>query len=109
MKVETHKNSELTRLCELVEGMSVAMLTITDESWVTASRPMSPILMDSEGAIWFFTERSLPKTSQLLKLNLSFSGVADSTYVYISGHREFSADCARIDSLNCHRRSNRLS
>jgi general stress protein 26 len=99
MKVETQKNPELTRLCELVEDISVAMLTTADDAGAMVSRPMSPLLMDGAGAIWFFTDRNSSKTNQLLNLNLSFSDLSDSTYVSVSGHGEINTDRARIDEL----------
>ena len=39
MKTEPQRNAELTQLCELIEDMSVAMLTNLDDKGAMVSRP----------------------------------------------------------------------
>jgi general stress protein 26 len=90
--------TELTRLAELIGGMKVAMLTNRTHSTLV-SRPMAPLEMDHDGAIWFFTEEGAEKTDALQELNLSFSDEPKATYVSISGHGEIIHDRARIHAL----------
>jgi general stress protein 26 len=99
MKIETQKNVQLTRLAELIEDMNVAMLTTTDATNALVSRPMAPLQMDADGAIWFFTDGNSSKTTQLTNVNLSFVDGDDGTYVSVSGHGTIESDRTRIDEL----------
>lgn len=99
MKTEPQRNAELTQLCELIEDMSVAMLTNLDDKGAMVSRPMSPLEMDTNGALWFFTDRHSTKVEHLRVLNLAFTDPAQSTYVSLSGRGELNTDRARIDRL----------
>ncbi len=99
MKTEPQRTTELTHLCELIEPMSVAMLTNFDASGVIVSRPMSPLEMDVNGALWFFTDRRSTKVEHLRSANLSFVDEDNGTYVSISGHGEIETDHARIERL----------
>ena len=100
MKIKPQKTGELTKLGELVEDMSVVMLTtFEEEEGLLMSRPMSPQEMCEQGAIWFLTDPSTNKVKHLQVMNLGFSNESDSTYVSISGHGEIVDDHARIESL----------
>ena len=100
MKIKPQKTGELTKLGELIEDMSVAMLTTFNEAEdMLMSRPMSPQEMCEQGAIWFLTDPSSNKVKHLQVMNLGFSNESDSTYVSISGHGEIVDDRARIESL----------
>ena len=99
MKTEPQRTSELTQLCELIEHMSVAMLTNFEVSGAIVSRPMSPLEMDVNGALWFFTDRRSTKVEHLRFANLSFVDEDNGSYVSISGHGEIETDRARIERL----------
>ena len=100
MNIKPQKTDELTKLGELIEDMSVAMLTtFEEEEGLLMSRPMSPQEMCEQGAIWFLTDPNSNKVKHLQVMNLGFSNESDSTYVSISGHGEIVEDRARIESL----------
>lgn len=99
MKTEPQRSAELTQLCELIEDMSVAMLTSLDDQGALVSRPMSPLEMDINGTLWFFTDRRSTKAEHLRVLNLSFTDPAQSTYVSLSGRGELDTDRTHIERL----------
>ena len=100
MNIKPQKNDKLTKLGELIEDMSVAMLTtFEEEEGLLMSRPMSPREMCEQGAIWFLTDQHSNKVKHLQVMNLAFSNESDSTYVSISGHGEVVDDRALIESL----------
>ena len=100
MKIKPQKTGELTELGELIEDMSVATLTTFDGAeGMLMSRPISPLEMCEQGAIWFLADSSSNKVKHLQVMNLDFSNESDSTYVSISGHGEVVDDRARIESL----------
>jgi general stress protein 26 len=100
MNIKPQKTAELAKLSELLEDTSVAMLTTFDEAeGLLKSRPMSPLEMCEQGAIWFLTDPNSNKVKHLQVMNLGFSNESDSTYVSISGHGEIVDDRAKIESL----------
>lgn len=100
MNIKHQKTNELSKLGELIEDMSVAMLTTIDSAdGVLMSRPMSPQEMCEQGAIWFLTDPNSSKVKNLEEMNLGFSNEVTSTYVSIAGHGEIVDDRERIESL----------
>lgn len=100
MKIKPQATGELTKLGELIEDMSVAMLTtFEDAEQALMSRPMAPLELCEKGAIWFLTDPNSNKVKHLQVMNLGFSNESESTYVSISGHGEIVTDRARIESL----------
>jgi general stress protein 26 len=99
MNIVTQTNPQLTQLGELIKPMRVAMMTVIDEDSALISRPMAPLEMDVDGAIWFFTDLHSAKVRQLNAVNLSFSHEDDATYVSICGRGEIHTDRDMIERL----------
>ena len=100
MNIKPQNTHELTKLGELIEDMSVAMLTtFEEEEGLLMNRPMSPREMCEQGAIWFLTDPHSNKVKHLQVMNLGFPNESDSNYVSISGHGEIVDNRARIESL----------
>jgi general stress protein 26 len=99
MKIEEQITPELKQIADLIENISVAMLTTLDAAGAMVSRPMSPLEMDGAGAIWFFTDVRSTKVEQLAVAHLSFADLEKSTYVSISGRGEIYANHASIERL----------
>lgn len=99
MKTEPQRTPELTHLADLLDGMSIAMLTGPDDGVGLLSRPMAPLLMDGDGSVWFFTDAHSPKAARLDLLNLAFSDEGNATYVSLTGHGELLHERERIRQL----------
>ncbi len=99
MKVQQQTSAELTKVGDLVEGISTAMLTFIDANQTLISQPMAPIEMDSSGAIWSFTDINSDKVKHLDKLSLSFSAESSGVYVSLSGSGELISDKERVEEL----------
>jgi general stress protein 26 len=99
MKIAAQRSDELTRMARLIDGMSVAMLTHPSHDGYLVSRPMAPLAMDEDGAIWFFVDRTAQHGDQLRSVNLSFSDAGRSIYVSISGHAEVVGNRERIAEM----------
>ena len=99
MKIEPQSNTELIDLAKRIEGIDVAMMTTLDPDDSLVSRPMSPIEMDANGAIWFFTDLRSEKIEHLRVVNVAFSDEDNATYVSISGRGEIHAEEAHIKKL----------
>ncbi len=108
MKVQTQVHEGLARVAEKIEHSRVAMLTLCETGPAEAgdmafvSRPLTPLLMDSDGCIWFFTSQ---RTMHPLlgtrgqSANLAFSDEGDGKYVSIAGHADLRIDLALQDQL----------
>ncbi|MDZ4812781.1 MAG: pyridoxamine 5'-phosphate oxidase family protein [Pseudomonadota bacterium] len=92
MKIEAQDNAEFTRIGTLIEHFSVAMLTSIDGDGALISRPMSPLKMDANCAVWLFTDVRSAKVEQLRVINLTFSDPQRAIYVSLSGHGEIYAE-----------------
>jgi len=100
MKIQPQTNAERQKLATLIQPMdSVAMLTSQNAEGALVSRPMAPLEMDAQGAIWFFTDRNSAKVEQLRTLNLSFSDAERGTYVSLCGHGDLETDRSHIKRL----------
>ena len=99
MKIHAQSTAALTQLGKLIDDIPVAMLTNQDHDGTLVSRPMSPLEMDVNGALWFFTDVHSSKVEQLHKVNLSFADPGRASYVSLSGHGELENDQAHIKQL----------
>lgn len=99
MKIDPQTNPERRHLSELLAPMKVAMLTTADDHGALTSRPMSPLALDADGALWFFSDLRSSKLEHLGAVNLSFSDADKATFVSLAGHGELSSDPARIQAL----------
>ncbi len=99
MKIEKQDSPERQRLADLVEPARVAMLTTLDAQGQLTSKPMSPVAMDAQGCVWFFTDQHSTSPAQLERLNLSFCNVERSDYVSVVGRGELLDDRERAKAL----------
>jgi general stress protein 26 len=99
MRIAAQRSDELTRTARLIDGLSVAMLTHPSHDGYLVSRPMAPLEMDADGALWFFVDREAQHGEQLRSVNLSFVDAARSVFVSISGHAEIVGNRERIEAM----------
>lgn len=99
MKPDTQTSAERQHLADLIDDIPTAMLTTVEPDGSLASRPMAPLEMDEQGAIWFYTDLRSAKVEQLRAANLAFVDASDGTYVSLSGHGEIVTDRAHIERL----------
>ncbi len=96
MKIEAQTHSAFVELCGLIEQIPVAMLTNIDADGNLVSRPMSPIEMDRNGALWFFIDLRHAKVEHMGAANLSFADADRAIFVSMSGRGQIHMDRARI-------------
>jgi general stress protein 26 len=99
MKIANQTSAELTHVGKLIEYIPVAMMTNLDDDGALASRPMTTLEMDAQGALWFFTDVQSSKVDHLRAVNLSYSDSDKGAYVSLSGRAEIDTDRARIKRL----------
>lgn len=99
MKTEKQNNPGLTKLCQLIQHMTVSILTTIDDGGVLVSRPMLPLYLDGNCALWFFTDLRSEKIKHLDAINLNFVDSSRATYVTFSGHGELNTQRSYINRL----------
>ena len=97
------RENDLEKLRELVKDIDFCMLTTVDEGGDLHSRPMSSNGdIDANGDVWFFTNASSHKVSEINqtpKVNVSFADPENQRYVSVSGTAQLVHDRAKIDEL----------
>ena len=97
------REDDLGKLREMVKDIDFCMLTTVDENGGLHSRPMSSNGdIGKDGDIWFFTNASSHKVSEIAKLpkvNLSFADPDNQRYVSVSGKAQLVRDPKKIDEL----------
>ena len=102
--METHSREDaLQKLRELVKDIDFCMLTTIDENGDPHSRPMSSNGdIDPDGDLWFFTNVSSHKVSEIEnspKVNLSFADPDNQRYISITGEARMVRDRQKIEEL----------
>ncbi len=99
---QTQEN-DLEKLRTLVKDIDFCMLVTVDEDGTLHSRPMSANgEIDEDGNLWFFTNVSSHKVSEIAKLpkvNVSFADPDNQHYVSISGTAQLVSDRTKIHEL----------
>lgn len=99
MKTAAQTSEGMQKIVDLIKGIGPGMLTTPDHQGVLTSRPMMPLEVDANGAIWFFTKPSSDKEAPAGKVNLAFADTSDSKYVSISGSSTLIFDRAKVEEL----------
>jgi general stress protein 26 len=103
MSTPQRRADDLQKLRELVKEIDFCMLTTVDEKGDLHSRPMSSNGdIDHNGDIWFFTNASSHKVSEIVKLpkvNVSFADPDNQHYISISGNAQLVRDQNKIEEL----------
>ena len=103
MSAPQRRTDDLQKLRELVKDIDFCMLTTVDENNDLHSRPMSSNgNIDPDGDLWFFTNASSHKVSEIARLpkvNLSFADPENQHYVSITGTAQLVRDGEKIEEL----------
>jgi general stress protein 26 len=103
MATPQRRHDNLQKLREIVKDIDFCMLTTIDEDGDLHSRPMSVNGdIDPDGDLWFFTNASSHKVTEITKLprvNVSFADPDNQHYVSISGKAQLVRDRNKIDEL----------
>jgi general stress protein 26 len=102
MKFQEQRSSEMQGLAERLQGQRTAMVTIRDNAGLLASRPLTPVEMDSQGALWFMVSRQSLATQFAAgdqPVNVAFSDEGKSLFVSLAGTARLVDDMSRKVAL----------
>jgi len=101
--MKTHKQASeaLDHLADKLKNQRVLMLTLAEPGTGLSSRPMTPLEMDGEGAIWIMMSKATmqPLIGSGAPVNLSFMDHGDSDYVSVAGQAQLMDDLGRKQEL----------
>ena len=92
----------ISKLNELIQGISTAILTTVRPDSSLHSRPMASQPIDDSGAFWFLTGSNTEKVEAvrtIQRVNLAFLDHAANRYVSVSGFCELVRNGAKAKSL----------
>ena len=97
------RSGSLEKLREIIKDIDFCMLTTIDGEGDPHSRPMSSNGdIDPDGDLWFFTQASSVKVSEVEqspKVNVSFADPDNQRYVSVTGVAHLVRDRKKIDEL----------
>ena len=103
MATPERREDSLQKIREMVKDIDFCMLTTVDEDGSLHSRPMSVNgQIDPNGDLWFFTNESSHKVSEIARLpkvNVSFADPDNQHYISISGDAQLVRDRNKIEEL----------
>ena len=102
MKVQHQTHPDMQRLAERLEGQRTAMLTLRDAQGQLDARPLTPLEMDSGGALWMLVSQKALSPflgAGAQPANLAFSDEGRSLFVSIIGNAWLADDAARKQAL----------
>lgn len=99
MKTEKQNSTERVELCRLIQNLTICMMTTANKESGLTCRPMSPLLLDAYGDLWFFSDIRSEKVKHLDTINLSFIDTTRATYVSMTGHGVLHNERSYIDRL----------
>jgi len=89
------------KIWNYIEDIKVGML-VTEDGDDLRARPMHIVQDEYDGTIWFFTQKSAEKISEVRdthKVGLTFSDQNDGVYISLSGYAHLTQDKALIDKF----------
>jgi general stress protein 26 len=92
----------LEKLGRLIDGIGVAMLTTRLGDGRLLSRPLHAQQLDSDGVLWFITDRDSHKADEIRlqpQVNASFASHSGNTYVSVAGRASVLFDKAKLLEL----------
>lgn len=93
---------KLTKLKELLDDIRIASLVTLEGDGTLRSRPMATQEIESDAALWFFTNDYSPKVEDVAlhpQVCVSYASPADHRYVSVTGEASLVRDAEKIRQL----------
>ena len=99
MNIAAQTNPTMVKLCELIQGLHLSMLTSRVGGGGITTARMPPLEIDSNGDFWFYADWNSTRLEQLRLLNLTFADPTRGYFVSLAGCGELNHDPVQIDRL----------
>ncbi|MCJ8209683.1 pyridoxamine 5'-phosphate oxidase family protein [Mucilaginibacter sp. RS28] len=99
---ELKRLENIEKLRGMIDKIKTAMLTTYSATEGFHSRPMGTLLLDAEGALWFFTNEYSTKVAEISldnKVSVTYSDVANHVYISLTGTASLVDDRTKMQEL----------
>jgi general stress protein 26 len=82
------KSGDLAELVRIIRFIRIALLTTVNRDGEFHTRPVQTLKVDADATLWFFTDWTSPKATELhqdTRVSLGYADLAKNTYVALSG------------------------
>jgi general stress protein 26 len=93
---------ELAQLLQLIGDIRIALLTTVGRDGQFHTRPIQTLKIEANATLWFFTDWTSPKVSELehdVRVGLGYADPAKNTYAALSGEARLIRDPQRAKEL----------
>ncbi len=89
---------EKNKIWDIIKSIKIGMMTTNDDR-ALRSRPMHIVQDEFDGTLWFYTDRTSDKVSEIFKrsdVNVTFSCPEKQSFLSLSGQAKFSLNKEQI-------------
>jgi len=93
---------DLATVAALIQDIRVGLLTTLDEQGRVHTRPVQTLQVEAAQALWFFTDWSTPKVSELereSRVSVGYADVSGNRFVAVSGSAQLLRDADKAKQL----------
>jgi general stress protein 26 len=105
MKTQPQPNDDMEHLASKLKGQRVAMLTLLESRSDLRSRPMTPLEIDEQGALWFISSRKTMgkhfdgASGHAARVSANLAFMREGDYISVHGHAELDDSPERKTAL----------
>jgi general stress protein 26 len=93
---------DLGELIRIIRDIRIALLTTVDREGQFHTRPVQTLQVEDDGTLWFFTDWTSPKVTELhcdSRVSLGYADLAKNVYVALSGQGRLVRDVQKAKEL----------
>jgi general stress protein 26 len=93
---------DLEELIRIIRDIRIALLTTVDREGQFHTRPVQTLQVEGDGTLWFFTDWTSPKVTELYfdgRVSLGYADLAKNVYVALSGQGRLVQDVQKAKEL----------
>jgi general stress protein 26 len=93
---------DLTELTRIIREIRIGLLTTIDREGHFHTRPVQTLKIEADATLWFFTDWSSPKVTELhhdVRVSLGYADLAKNVYVALSGEGNLIRDPQQAKEL----------
>jgi general stress protein 26 len=96
------KTGDLAELIRIIKEIRIALLTTVGDEGQFHTRPIQTLKVEADATLWFFTDWTSPKVTELqhdVRLSLGYADPAKNVYVAVSGDASLIQDPQKAKEL----------
>jgi general stress protein 26 len=93
---------DMTELIRIIQEIRIALLTTVGREGQFHTRPVQTLKVEADGTLWFFTDWTSPKVTELhhdVRVSLGYADTVKNVYVALSGEARLVRDPQKAKEL----------